>query len=156
MSESNRLFMRAFEKWDKERPFSTFLFRVLTNGLIDFVRKTDVPLSVERLRIELGVPSTPDDDQDRDVSERTYLPDDKTIHPADSLHRKELLDGLSSDAKYIVRLLLEGPAEFIDILGSEPPKIIRGAIKNHLRDCGWKWADIWASFREIKLMVSQL
>lgn len=70
--------------------------------------------------------------------------------PGVMLQFKEKVLNLSEEAQHVIHLLLESPVEALGIEGTEPPKIIRGKIRDALRDEGWKWKTIWTVFRELK------
>ena len=58
----------------------------------------------------------------------------------------EIIDELDEKAKYVTNKILDNPYKYL----TNPPKIARGIIRDELRNEGWKWVDIWNTFRNIK------
>ena len=128
-------FMEALKSKPKELQYSfrAWFRSVLSNRMIDYAKKTDVPIHDEELEFKLKT--------DAD-------------NPYRLLAFKDALNELSSDARYIVDILLTSPCEVLEITGSEMPKIIRGAIIKHCRRENWSWSWIWSAFKEIKEMLN--
>lgn len=59
---------------------------------------------------------------------------------------QEFLSGLSPEAQALCKILTTENIE----LPTEQPKQCRGIIMRELREKGWKWKDIWSSFKEVK------
>lgn len=142
LSVSNTLFMKACVTYDESRGgFHTHLHRVLTSNLCRYVGKVDI------------VPSLPETDEGGGTG-LDHLPDTTgNSCPRRALMFKETLANLSEEAREVAMIILNGPAEILGLVGNEPPKAIRGAIKNHLRDQGWDWPSIWQAFKELKEVV---
>lgn len=133
MSEGDMIFMRAIEKWDGKRPFGTFLWTCLDNGFRKFMVKVDVP-------------------GDQEILES--LSDPEPV-PGSRMMFREIVEGLSKEARDVVTMILNGPAEALDIIGSEPPKMIRGAIQRHLvNDLGMTHRKSWEVINELKEVVA--
>jgi hypothetical protein len=128
LSLGHTVFMDTLDVWEpKKGSFSTLLTIKLRTGFIDYTRKFDVP-------VEQTAP-----DQ---LDERS---------PFDICSFKDMLSSMSEEAKEIVNIILDAPAETLDIIGTEPPKMIRGAIQRYLHyELGWHWRKIWRAFRELK------
>lgn len=75
------------------------------------------------------------------------------LNPADVAAFKDLVSDLSPDAQYIYRALVDAP-ETLNLKGGMPPKAIRGAIRDHLRDVQWSWNRIWDTFKELKAALA--
>lgn len=134
ISVSNYLFMKAFNSWDKSKSsFSTYLFICLNNGLIMFIKKNSNLVELE----------------DAHLIESPY----REHYPDIALMAKDALNELSEEARFVVNILLSTPAEILSIIGTEPPKMIRGKIRDHLKEQGWASPAIWRVFKEIKSFV---
>ena len=66
---------------------------------------------------------------------------------------RETLIGLSEEAQAVAKILIDGPAEALGVLGSEAPRMIRGALRRHLRSLGWSVQEISRAFNELKDFV---
>ena len=133
MSVGRTAFVAASLAWDKERgPFPPLMQRVLLNTFSHYVRRN--PL----VTAEGGTV------RDKIVSNRPEW------HPLKALMSKERIYTLSEDGRYITWLLLNVPCEVFGIDGTQPPKMIRGAIRRALRKEGWSWKRIWRVNRELK------
>jgi len=129
-SLGHKLFMDAVDKWDSSRgSFSTILTIKLRTGFIDYMRRHDAPVSPDSVYIQ------------EPVTDNT---------PMKVCAFKDLLYSLSKEAQEIVSILLDAPVETLGIIGTEPPKMIRGAIQRYLLKIGWCHATIWEAFRELK------
>ena len=144
-SEADVLFMKAVRKWNPDRTatgtasFSTFLFRVVHNGLLSYTRA------------ECRAPA-PDYEWDADTA----------IHPAatrpdDAAGWKDELASMGEDARNVVALVLEAPAELIDLLRCYAPTngAFRTALTKFLtRHWGWTRPRAVAVFDEIRKVVN--
>lgn len=78
-----------------------------------------------------------------------------TYQPEHALMAKEgyqsFVQALSPMAQELVGYILEGAVGYLPL---DRPKLARGAIKDILRDKGWSWANIWDTFREIKVALA--
>ena len=132
------VFMNAVRKWDGVRKFSTLLGVCLRRDFIKLTQRMDQPPD----------PETREDEISRSPS------------PADTLLGKErvegILAGLSAEARHVVRLMLEGPAEALGILGSEPPRVIRGAVHRYLvHKRGKTHEQSWTVLRELRTKIEE-
>lgn len=136
ISEGHVLFMKAVDTYnEKNKKFSTWLWTILTNGLIRFIKKTDIPNDV----------CNPDIEQFNLRSE---------FDPSMKLMFKDTLLNMSDDAKDIISILLSTPTEILDLTGGESARAIRGKIRKHLwAKPDWTWNQIWDAFTEIKVML---
>ena len=132
VSEGNVLFMKAIETYDEKKKikFSSWLWRILTNGLVTYTAKTDIP------------------NLDPDLEHLDYR---ERWNPLAHLIFKEKVESLSEDAKEVVGILLSCPGELLELSGIEAPKIVRGKLKRYLKEeSNWTWEKIYNSFREIR------
>ena len=130
IQEAASVFIKAAVAWDTSTcKFSTFLTVLLQHDLLRCARKfTPIP--------------------DLEVKEEDAI---SFLSPDRSLMFKEMVEGLSYEARHVVELLLTGPVEALGLIGTEPPKIVRGLIAKYLREkrrLGIHAA--WDVIREIK------
>lgn len=134
MSEANWAFLYAVKTWDGKRKFNTWLQVQLRGFLINICRKVRLP---EEFDPDLLPAREPDPYRRLCWKEKT----------------EQLLKKLSKEARHVVTLLLEGPSEALGIIGTEPPKVIRGAIHKYLLTQGLTHAKSWEILRELKEAV---
>jgi len=134
------IFMEAFHSYDPNRgaKFSTWLYRLLNQGLIDYTQHNDLPPDLGEAVLE------------------EIVPDHRSDGPYQHMRVVELRSGLSDDARYILDLLLNAPVEALRDLGAQPPKIIRGILQRYLRAEGWKWKRIWEVMAELKTTAARI
>ncbi len=134
--EARHATRKAIESWDPNRgALSTWSWMVITNHLHDYVAKVDAPQEL------------PDPEEMVDLRE--------TAHPAREFIFLDWVGSLSSEAQEVVRILTGAPGEILDLLGSEPPRKMRGRLKRGLRKMGWSWPRIWRTFHELREAVTQ-
>jgi len=77
--------------------------------------------------------------------------------PAETIMFKEWLAGLSNECREVAMIILNGPAEVLDIPLTAGKKIVMGALRRHLRETkSWSWPHIWNVLRETKQSVAAL
>jgi hypothetical protein len=130
-------FMKACESWDKERPYGTWVFRCVTNALIDHVRKFDRPPADETA-----------------ITDLLEISDKGQLHPSVRMIFLEELNGLSCEALFVVGLALSGELSRLVTDKVEEritPKSARGIIKTFLvKHLGWKTVKVWLVFGELR------
>lgn len=114
IGEADVLFMKAVTRYTGRCKFNTFLCVLLRNGFAHFMSKYEPPYFDTR---EAGGPAPGGD-------------------PSDSCGFRDLVRSLSDEAREVMQILIDGPAEALQIIGTEPPKMIRGAITRFLRRRG--------------------
>ena len=72
------------------------------------------------------------------------------ITPEQLVDFKERLERCTADAKEVIQMVLEAPAEFLSLTASRKA---RGKLKDTLREKGWTWWRIWGVFDELKEVV---
>jgi len=127
-------FAKAANTWNKRRGvrFITYCYVVVHRGLIMWGRKMDLPPDPEN------------------APERVT-----TLTPAWHAHFNDWLEHLSDECREVARLILDGPAEVLGLVGGET-YIAANAIKSHLRRQGWDYPRIWNTMRELKAAVRAL
>ena len=82
-------------------------------------------------------------------------PSSTSYQPEKCLMAKEayasLFNTLSPMAQELIESIQNGLGGYLPI---DTPKLCRGAIKDALRKQGWSWANIWDTFREIKMTLA--
>ena len=131
------LFMQATESFDpaQGKQFRPYLQSMVHNRLIEWAMKYDLP---------------PDPETSPELT--TDIPD-----PRKTLMVKEWLAGLSEECREVAMIILNGPAEVLELgTGMIVPKAVRGALRHHLRARGWSWPKIWGTFAALKAEVKLL
>jgi len=131
------LFMQATEGFIPERgvKFVTYLYPCVQNGLIDWGKKNDLPPDPVTIPDQMALTPTPDK----------------------ALMMKEWIEDLSDECREVAMIILNGPAEVLDIPLTAGKKIIMGALRRHLRETkDWSWPHIWNVLRETKRSVASL
>lgn len=131
MSESSEIFMRAVESWTEQSAFSTWLCKCLDNGFRRSLSKKSHNLVCEY--------------QEEGIT---------TIDPSHISGFMCMIDNLSKEARDVAYLILVGPCEALQILGTEPPKVIRGAVKRYLLRQGVPYHKANAVLVELREAVS--
>jgi len=66
---------------------------------------------------------------------------------------KDMISSLSANAKEIIHLVLETPDDLYDVIKDEA-KLNRRILTDYLVSRGWKFQNIWDSFKEIKMALN--
>lgn len=129
-SEATVAYYKALRQYDSNKGgVTTLIYVSIRNHLINYCKK--------------------------EASKRTYdLPESLEIPINDYFEDKEeiVLSRLSDKSKEFFEVVMESTT--VDF--SKAPKAIRSAIVKELRQAGWKWVDIWNSFRELKNLLKEL
>ena len=129
LSEADVVFMNVCRTYkQRNAKFSTYLYKCLTTRLQTFVNKTDLPKEQPEDNLTLS----------------------SAHNPRQKLMFKEKIMSLSREARDVAMMLLEGPAEVLGIIGTEPPKMVRGAIQRHLIESGVSHERSWHVLRELQ------
>lgn len=148
-SEADQLFMKAISTWrPREGTFKTWLYRIVTTGLIDFINKQD-PWRTESRDIEMDDPAGDYSFTGSTTKDQSY----DCHNPARICGWRDALDNLTDEAQDVVALLLNGPVEALGIEGTEAPKMLRGAVVKHMRAQGIPETQCWKVLQEIKETV---
>ncbi|RKD19483.1 RNA polymerase subunit sigma-24 [Pelobium manganitolerans] len=124
-------FAKAFENLDKYRPdfaFSTWLFRIATNGSIDFIRKKKISTtSID------SIGSDGADDKVYEIKSDVLNPEEHSIKKQQTEQLKEIIDKLPTRyrtliiLRYFDELSYEEIAEQMDLpLGTVKAQLFRG------------------------------
>lgn len=131
-------FMRAVSGYRKERgEFGTYMFQTVKNNLLSWAIKNDLP-------------------KDPDLLPELVA---QTPSPRRALELKEWLAGLSEECREVARIILDGPAEIMDVAEDAllTRKAVMGALRRYLRkEKGWSWPRIWRVFREMRTAVEEM
>lgn len=124
-------FAKAFENLDKYRPdfaFSTWLFRIATNGSIDFIRKK----KIQTTSID-GFKDSDGDEKIFEIKSDVLNPEESSIKKQQTEQLKEIIDRLPSRYKtliilrYFDELSYEEIAQQLDLpLGTVKAQLFRG------------------------------
>jgi len=139
-------FPKAVKTWDTDRAsFATWWRRLAKNAMIDYIRKTDVPLSHEAIMHAVQAYNKPEDDDPMCLLRDTSATPDMVAIAADTFRN------LSEEAMLVASIVLHGPSEILEMSDHAKPKAVRGAIVKWLREhTDWSWSTIWKTFHELK------
>jgi RNA polymerase sigma factor (sigma-70 family) len=115
--EACELFMIAVCEYDPERSasFGTYLYSVVRNGLNDWGRKMDLP-------------------KDECIPEEAS----PEASPYRVLATKDWLANLNAECREVAGIILNGPAEVLDLAAGPTAKAVRGALYRYLKnERGW-------------------
>lgn len=89
---------------------------------------------------------------------KNYVPVDKVILPhfevpEKAYYRKELVNSLTSDAKFLLRLVLNTPDEFISLLFKDNGDVRTTVLTDMLKFQGWRPKKIKEVHLEVKDFV---
>ena len=132
------LFMQATRTFDSSRnaSFGTHLFTCVGRSLQDWARKYDLP---------------------QDPNELPDKADESVADPRKAMIVKEWLENLSQECREVAMIILNGPAEVLDLSASNSARVVRGALWSFLRrKKKWSRPLIWRTFREMKKEVATL
>jgi len=136
-SEAKVIFFQALESWDADTAqFGTYLWVLLRNGLNNYCRGEY-------------------DDTHEEITPAMILPA-TNLNPRSHLIWKEALAGLSDEAKDMASILLHEPMSITGVVGYEPPKILRGKLRDHMWAAGWTQKMYFRACREIKEVLKNL
>jgi hypothetical protein len=158
LGEAEFQFVRArdkyLEQYDGRANFNSFLITFLRNELINFCKKWT------RHRVISIADFTEEQEQ------KTFGTSPEWEAPDRNLEVCDVIDNLSFDAKYAVRLLLETPAEIIGLCGDEGTKACQAIFRDFLysrkrtkkngRNVRFSQAKIKRVYKEVKAALSQL
>ena len=128
------LFMQATVTFDSNRgAFGTYLYRIVHNGLQDWGKRNDLPPNPE------------------------FLPEQTTaLTPDRQLMLQDWLANLSEECREVATIILNGPAEVLEIGTGGCKKITAGMIKSFLRSKGWTYPRIWTTMSDLKKAVASI
>jgi len=133
ISEGDVVFMDAVATWDASAAMlSTWLHRKLNQRFFNLTKKEAI--------------FTKCDCEQIDFVESHH----KEFDPVCTTRFNDMLGKLSKEAKEVAKIILDGPSEVLDIIGTEPPKILRGILSKHLQKQGWSYAKVLSAFKEIR------
>ena len=75
------------------------------------------------------------------------------LTPSRSITFKDELKNLSAEGREIAYIFLEGPTEFLNLVGTEGAWEIRGKLRRYLSNKGWSKAKIKSGYDELKGLV---
>lgn len=112
--------------------FSAYAKRGMTNGLIHWSTKHDMPVSNEGFNERI----------------------DNAPTPRDVVMFRETLRNLSEEARYVAELILNTPDELVDLIAGEPPRTVKRVLRDWLTNAGWKSHAIQDAFTELRTVLA--
>lgn len=138
VSEGNFVYMKAYESWrpDGGANFTTYLWGCVWHALLDLQKR--------RIRRERFCPWSLDQTGE----------DETRVNAATVPARQERVfstEGFTTDAKIVIDLVLEAPAELLTMVTEKGGEIRnwRSSLREYLREMGWTANRIAESFKEI-------
>jgi RNA polymerase sigma factor (sigma-70 family) len=164
LSEANEVFLTAYADFDGSCPFSNWLRQCIVYQLLDCVRNRCQENSrfkpVQGCRSSVnGIPITT-----RMNSENTQMASDMPERQIDNVpdvrstwRISELLEELGDDARTVVKLVVETPAELAAVVQEkgDQPRNYRSSVRNYLAELGWTAVRVAESFNEIRHALSE-
>lgn len=139
ISEGKLAYMKARETWNpKLGKFSTWLMAIFSNRLRDLAKEKKRMAGVIRRGVSLDNMMCP-----------------KATHPMAGQFFLDGLVGLGQEARDVVQMLLDAPAEIVEELG-QTPSSRRAGVRDLLVNQGTPTAKAYAILREIKRRIRQL
>jgi hypothetical protein len=131
ISEGNIIFCKAAQKHKpKHGAFSTYLTTALNNRFYNYALQEW--REVHLAELDLSIPT----DTHTMVERGTAF--------------KQMVDGLSDEAKQIVAIFMHFPGELIEFGEQLKPKFVRGKLTRFLRAYGWSHGKIERSYNELR------
>lgn len=138
-SQGNLIFVEAVHAWDGTRgAFSTYLIHCLNTRLQNYVRDNSKWV------------------HDEVADYMCERPSNDHVLTVRKLMFEQARTSLSPKAQYIIDLLLNDPAQTLNVKSEASAKAVRGALVNHLRSTGTPWSSIWGAFAEVKTMLQEI
>lgn len=135
-SEANLSFILACKSFNNRKSrFTTYLYRVVNNNLINYVKEVNKGKEFDEISPEL--PS-------------------HTVSPYEMVKFKESLTSLSAEAQEVCSLIFDTPSELTEMLRDEfiDSSHLVGGISKYLRKQGWKYKTIWNVMKELRQFVN--
>jgi len=135
MSECNVAFMKAWDGWDHERKFSTYLYGTAKNMVIRASLK----------KINRGK---------KEIANDVFL-NLASVPSNNNMNYLELLsDKLSEDSQFVVEFILKSPNRICKDFEFLEGRAAVSAVKEWMRDrLKWSYPRIWDTTRELKQLV---
>jgi RNA polymerase sigma factor (sigma-70 family) len=155
MSEANIAFLDAYDSFDGSSSFATWTRQIVWYKCVDLIRG--------RLTEQARYASNPGDETVGRIPCRVNgdaTHDRMLIEIPDRPHStwkvQEMLEELTEDARIVVKLVVETPAELEAIARAKggQPRNLRSSIRSYLAEAGWTAARIAESFNEVRQVLS--
>ena len=141
LSTGNETFVIASQKFNPNNgnKFSTYLYSAVSNAMNDLATE-----AISKSQIETEIP--------------TGLSTNSGTSPEHMAIFKSWVDGLSSEAQFILDTVWNTPIEIVQWAREESynPKTTLKLVSRYLRDLGWTWAIIREGFLEIREQLKNL
>jgi RNA polymerase sigma factor (sigma-70 family) len=156
MSEANEVFLTAYADFDGSCPFSNWLVQMITYRLLDVVR--------DRCHEQSRCRPAPNDSVGRIPVWSLSADADSGVNPVENVPDArptwrigELLEELGDDARTVVQLVVETPAELDAIVKAkgDQPRNYRSSIRNYLAELGWTAVRVAESFAEVRRALAE-
>lgn len=135
LSDANTAFLEAYESWEPEK-----------SSFTSWLRLRIFSTTVNNLRHSC-----------RDHARYEHVDDSQLTRPTGSFDPKSLLEELTEDARIVVQLTLETPAELEAVVRAKggQPRNLRSSLRSYLAEMGWTACRIAESFNEVRRVLAE-
>lgn len=150
------LFMKATISFDPARgSFRTYLYKFLRNELALWGIRN--PLAVGWIAEGDAPEGGPGTSKERySYYADTYPELRTTLTPAHIVGVRDWVDNLSDECREVALIIINGPAEILELGKDGCCKITAERIKHYLRKKGWDWPKVWRTIHDLKAQVASL
>ena len=132
------LFMQACQSYCEDKgAFPSYIQMIVWQGLVRWSLKNDCP-------------------PDPDTIPESVFTAPKYLRPDRALMFKDWLDNLTDECKEVAMIILNGPAEILELVPGEGSVGVLGKLKKYLRGQGWSYPKIWETMKMMKMEVESL
>ena len=114
LSEAGQGFLRAYDKWDGVRPFGTYLWRVVDNGLKNYIKK--------EMRLA-----------DKEMASGDVPEAITGVHAGRLAELHDIATGLTPRAQVICAILFGDTAKVLGLVGGETSHQLRAKVVDHIK-----------------------
>jgi RNA polymerase sigma factor (sigma-70 family) len=154
-AQGNLIFCEALECFDEDQSsFSTWLTLRLNQKLYIYIRYLIVRKQRETY---FGLPDMLLEEDNEDDLEGIQFVSDDTYNPERTVIFSDTIDNLSDEAKQVVNIIFNSPAELTELLQASSRRGMVGVLKRHLKDIRrtkpirWTWVTIEKTLRELRM-----
>jgi DNA-directed RNA polymerase specialized sigma24 family protein len=150
------VFLTAYSDFDGSCPFSNWLRQMIVYRLLDCVRNRCQENGRRKPEPNDSVSGIPVWSLTGDGRDRSN-PVDEVPDVRSTWRISELLDELGDDARTVVKLVVETPAELAAVVQGkgDQPRNYRSSVRNYLAELGWTAVRVAESFNEIRHALSE-
>lgn len=151
VSVGQEAFVKATKKYDPSKgiAFSTFLYRVVSNNMMDYYEKEKKHYGHVPYELIMDLRNKYDYFADMEPVDSRYAPHSR-------VEFRDSIESLGDEAKAVARIIFESPGELLQSTKSMAPKYLTGALNRLLRKKGFKWSEMEIGKNEIKAALQEM